>query len=260
MRLLIADDEDYAREGLIESIPWEKYGIDEIMQAKDGREALTISGWFRPDIVLTDIRMPKLNGLEFAERLIRQCPDSKLLFMSGYMEIEYLKKVISLDAVEFVEKPIELDKVEQAVKKYFTVRIAWVFGLNGKNFIKTMLRLGRERGAVSVVDDQIGSPTYTYDLARLLVDMIQTERYGRYHATNEGICSWYEFACEIFKQAGMDQVKVTPVDSASYPAKAKRPSNSRMSKEKLTENGFERLPDWQDALSRYLKELEKQEA
>ena len=150
--------------------------------------------------------------------------------------------------------------VEQAVKKYFTVRIAWVFGLNGKNFIKTMLRLGRERGAVSVVDDQIGSPTYTYDLARLLVDMIQTECYGRYHATNEGICSWYEFACEIFKQAGMDQVKVTPVDSASYPAKAKRPSNSRMSKEKLTENGFERLPDWQDALSRYLKELEKQEA
>lgn len=117
MRLLIADDEDYAREGLIQSIPWEKYGIDEIMQARDGREALTISGWFRPDIVLTDIRMPKLNGLEFAERLVRQCPDSKLLFMSGYMEIEYLKKAISLDAVEFVEKPIELEKVEQAVKK-----------------------------------------------------------------------------------------------------------------------------------------------
>lgn len=117
MRLLIADDEDYAREGMIESIPWEKYGIDEIMQASDGREALTISGWFRPDIVLTDIRMPKLNGLEFAERLIRQCPDSKLLFMSGYMEIDYLKKAISLDAVEFVEKPIELDKLEQAVRK-----------------------------------------------------------------------------------------------------------------------------------------------
>ena len=117
MRLLIADDEDYAREGLIASISWEKYGIDEIMQARDGREALAISMWFRPDIVLTDIRMPKLNGLEFAERLIRQCPDSKLLFMSGYMEIEYLKKAISLDAVEFVEKPIELDKVEGAVKK-----------------------------------------------------------------------------------------------------------------------------------------------
>ena len=117
MRLLIADDEDYAREGLITSISWDKYGIDEIMQARDGREALTISTWFRPDIVLTDIRMPKLNGLEFAERLIRLCPDSKLLFMSGYLEIEYLKKAISLDAVEFVEKPIELEKVEGAVKK-----------------------------------------------------------------------------------------------------------------------------------------------
>ena len=148
--------------------------------------------------------------------------------------------------------------VEELLKKYFTVRIAWVFGLNGKNFIKTMLRLGKERGAVSVVDDQIGSPTYTYDLARLLVDMIQTDRYGRYHATNEGLCSWYEFACEIFRQAGMDQVKVTPVDSASYPAKARRPFNSRMSKEKLTENGFERLPAWQDALERYLKALEAQ--
>ena len=145
--------------------------------------------------------------------------------------------------------------VEQNVQKYFIVRIAWVFGVNGKNFIKTMLRLGKEKGDVSVVDDQIGSPTYTYDLARLLVDMIQTDKYGRYHATNEGLCSWYEFACEIFRQAGMDEVKVTPVDSDGFPAKAKRPSNSRMSKEKLTENGFERLPSWQNALERYLKAL-----
>ncbi len=145
--------------------------------------------------------------------------------------------------------------VEQNVQKYFIVRIAWVFGVNGKNFIKTMLRLGKEKGAVSVVNDQIGSPTYTYDLARLLVDMIQTDKYGRYHATNEGLCSWYEFACEIFRQAGMDEVKVTPVDSDGFPAKTKRPSNSRMSKEKLTENGFERLPSWQNALERYLKAL-----
>ncbi len=143
--------------------------------------------------------------------------------------------------------------VEELLDKYFIVRIAWVFGVNGKNFIKTMLRLGKERGKVSVVDDQIGSPTYTYDLARLLVDMIQTDKYGRYHATNEGLCSWYEFACEIFKKAGMDSVEVTPVTSAEYPAKAARPFNSRMSKEKLTENGFERLPSWQDALERYLK-------
>ncbi len=147
--------------------------------------------------------------------------------------------------------------VEELLEKYFTVRIAWVFGVAGKNFIKTMLRLGKERGAVSVVNDQIGSPTYTYDLARLLVDMIQTDRYGRYHATNEGLCSWYEFAVEIFRQAGMDEVKVTPVSSDQFPAKAVRPANSRMSKEKLSDNGFERLPSWQDALGRYLKAIEE---
>lgn len=146
--------------------------------------------------------------------------------------------------------------IEELLDKYFTVRIAWVFGVAGKNFIKTMLRLGKERGAVSVVDDQVGSPTYTYDLARLLVDMIQTERYGRYHATNEGECSWYEFAVEIFRQAGMDEVRVTPVSSSEFAAKAVRPENSRMSKEKLSDNGFTRLPDWQDALSRFLKEIE----
>lgn len=145
--------------------------------------------------------------------------------------------------------------VEELLEKYFTVRIAWVFGVAGKNFIKTMLRLGKERGAVSVVNDQIGSPTYTYDLSRLLVDMIQTERYGRYHATNEGLCSWYEFAVEIFRQAGMEEVSVTPVSSDQFPAKAVRPSNSRMSKEKLSDNGFDRLPTWQDALGRYLKAI-----
>ena len=145
--------------------------------------------------------------------------------------------------------------VEELTEKFFIVRIAWVVGVAGKNFIKTMLRLGEERGAVSVVDDQVGSPTYTYDLARLLVDMIQTDRYGRYHATNEGLCSWYEFAKEIFRQAGMDQVQVTPVTSDQFPAKATRPSNSRMSKEKLQENGFTPLPTWQDALGRFLKEI-----
>ncbi len=144
--------------------------------------------------------------------------------------------------------------VEDLLEKYFIVRIAWVFGVNGNNFIKTMLRLGKERGAVSVVNDQIGSPTYTYDLAKLVVDMIQTDKYGIYHATNEGFCSWYEFACEIFKQAGLD-VEVTPVDSSAFPVKAKRPNNSRMSKVELDKNGFKRLPTWQDALSRYLEEI-----
>ena len=143
----------------------------------------------------------------------------------------------------------------ETLEKFFLVRIAWVFGVNGKNFIKTMLNLGKTRDHLPVVADQIGSPTYTYDLARLLVDMIETDRYGRYHATNEGLCSWYEFACEIFKQAGMN-VTVSPVTSDQYPAKAKRPMNSRMDKSKLDEMGFKRLPSWQDALGRYLKEIQ----
>ena len=145
--------------------------------------------------------------------------------------------------------------LKKYVDKYFIVRISWVFGINGNNFIKTMLRLGRENGAVKVVDDQIGSPTYTYDLARLLVDMIESDRYGAYHATNEGICSWYEFAKEIFRAAGMNDVSVTPVKSGEFPVKAKRPKNSRMSKEKLVANGFSLLPAWQDAVARYIKEL-----
>lgn len=142
--------------------------------------------------------------------------------------------------------------VEDGLDQYFILRIAWVFGVNGKNFIKTMLRLGKEKGAVSVVHDQVGSPTYTADLAVLVVDMIQTEKYGIYHVTNEGFCSWYEFACHIFKEAGME-VEVTPVSSDAFPAKAKRPSNSRMDKSKLIENGFTPLPAWEDALKRYLK-------
>ena len=142
-------------------------------------------------------------------------------------------------------------EVEEHVKKFFIVRIAWVFGVNGKNFIKTMLRLGENNKTIKVVNDQVGSPTYTYDLARLLVDMIETDKYGRYHATNEGLCTWYEFAKEIFRQAGMD-VEVVPVTSEEFPARARRPHNSRISKEKLAEAGFERLPAWQNALERYL--------
>lgn len=144
--------------------------------------------------------------------------------------------------------------VQELLEKYFIVRIAWVFGINGKNFIKTMLRLAETNKRLTVVNDQYGSPTYTYDLARLLVDMVLTEKYGVYHATNEGICTWYEFACEIFKQAGID-MEVVPVTAAEYQAKAKRPENSRMSKDKLTDNGFDRLPPWQDALKRYLEAI-----
>lgn len=148
--------------------------------------------------------------------------------------------------------------VTEILEKYFIVRIAWVFGVNGNNFIKTMLNVGKRFPELRVVNDQIGTPTYTYDLARLLVDMVETEKYGYYHATNEGgYISWYDFACEIFKQAGYD-TKVTPVTTEEYGlSKARRPFNSRLDKSKLTGNGFKSLPSWQDALSRYLKTLEK---
>lgn len=146
--------------------------------------------------------------------------------------------------------------VSSTLEKYFIVRIAWVFGKNGKNFIKTMLTLGEKYDTLRVVSDQIGTPTYTYDLSRLLVDMGESEKYGYYHATNEGgYISWYEFACEIFKASGMN-TKVVPVTTAEYGvSKAKRPFNSRLDKSKLTLNGFEPLPDWKDALCRYLKEI-----
>ena len=147
--------------------------------------------------------------------------------------------------------------VEEYLDKYFIVRIAWVFGVNGKNFIKTMLRLAETHKEINVVNDQTGSPTYTYDLAVLVADMAETEKYGRYHATNEGLCTWYEFAKEIFAQAGVD-IKVNPVSSEDFPAKAKRPHNSRMDKSRLTQNGFKLLPSWQDALKRYLEVLKNE--
>ena len=148
--------------------------------------------------------------------------------------------------------------VSELLEKYFIVRIAWVFGLNGNNFIKTMLKVGKKFDTLRVVNDQIGTPTYTLDLSRLLVDMIGTEKYGYYHATNEGgYISWYEFACEIFRQAGYT-TRVTPVTTAEYGlSKAARPFNSRLDKSKLVEAGFTPLPTWQDALSRYLKEIEE---
>lgn len=146
--------------------------------------------------------------------------------------------------------------VSSILSKYFIVRIAWVFGVNGNNFIKTMLNVGKKFDTLKVVNDQIGTPTYTYDLSRLLVDMIETDKYGYYHATNEGgYISWYDFACEIFKQASYT-TKVLPVTTEEYGvSKAKRPFNSRLSKEKLVKNGFSPLPDWKDALRRYLKEI-----
>ena len=144
--------------------------------------------------------------------------------------------------------------VQALLERYFIVRVSWVFGKNGNNFVRTMLRLAETKSELNVVCDQIGSPTYTADLAPLLCDMVVSEKYGVYHATNEGICSWAEFAEEIFRLAGKD-VKVNPVPTSEYPTRAARPLNSRMSKAKLEEMGFSRLPDWHNALARYLREL-----
>ena len=148
--------------------------------------------------------------------------------------------------------------VSQILQKYFIVRIAWVFGLNGKNFIRTMLNVAKTHDTVRVVNDQIGTPTYTFDLSRLLIDMVETEKYGYYHATNEGgFISWYDFTREIYRQAGLS-TEVIPVSTAEYGiSKAARPFNSRLSKEKLLEAGFKPLPTWQDALSRFLKEMKR---
>ena len=147
--------------------------------------------------------------------------------------------------------------VASTLEKFFIVRIAWVFGLNGKNFIKTMINVGKTHDTVRVVNDQIGTPTYTLDLARLLVDMVETDKYGYYHATNEGgYISWYDFCCELYKQYGL-QTKVIPVTTAEYGlSKATRPYNSRLDKSKLVEMGFTPLPDWKDAVKRYLAEAE----
>lgn len=144
--------------------------------------------------------------------------------------------------------------VQSLLEKYFIVRISWVFGKNGNNFVKTMLRLAETKAELSVVCDQIGSPTYTADLAPLLCDMVQTERYGVYHATNEGTCAWSEFTEAIFELAGR-QVVVHPIPTSAYPTRAARPLNSRMSKECLHSNGFQELPEWKNALARYLKEI-----
>ena len=150
--------------------------------------------------------------------------------------------------------------VKENLSKYFILRIAWVFGKNGKNFIRTMLNLAKTRDHLTVVADQIGTPTYTFDLARLVVDMIQTDKYGIYHVTNEGpYLSWFEFAKAIFEEAGITTMTVTPVTSEEYAAKAKRPSNSRMDRSKLVREGFTPLPEWRDALKRYLEVLKEEE-
>jgi dTDP-4-dehydrorhamnose reductase len=183
-----------------------------------------------------------------------------------YISTDYVFDGEGNKAFEVTDKPNPINyygqtkydgelEVQRSIDKYFIVRISWVFGSNGNNFVKTMLRLGKERDEISVVADQVGSPTYTYDLAGLLIEMIKTDKYGVYHATNEGYCSWYEFACEIFKQAGM-VVKVNPIKTEHYPTKAKRPKNSKLSKTQLVNNGFTPLQSYNKALNKLIPRID----
>jgi dTDP-4-dehydrorhamnose reductase len=187
--------------------------------------------------------------------------DSKFMYIStdyvfsGDKATEYIIDDLP-DPKSVYGKTKYLGEVEtQKHEKHFILRISWVFGKNGNNFIKTMIGLGKDKDSLNIVDDQLGSPTYTYDLAKLIADMIKTDKYGVYHATNEGVCSWYEFAQKIFEYLDIN-VKLNPITTDQYPTKAKRPKNSSMSKKSLIDNGFELLPPWQDALKRYLKEIE----
>ncbi len=226
------------------------------------------AAWTAVDLAEDEDKVEKVRAINAGgtKNIVRACKklDSKMIYLStDYVFDGQGSEAWQPDCKDY--KPLNVYgqtklegelSVSENLEKFFIVRIAWVFGLNGKNFIKTMLDIGKKHDTLRVVNDQVGTPTYTYDLARLLVDMMETDKYGYYHATNEGgYISWYEFACEIFNKAGY-ATRVVPVTTEEYGlSKAARPFNSRLSKAKLVEAGFEPLPTWQNALGRYLKEL-----
>ena len=264
---------------ILDSADFENYVKLDITDADAVREALCeikpdavvhCAAWTAVDAAEDEENIEKVYSINSAatENIAKVCKelDCKMVYIStDYVFDGQGEKPWEADCKDYAplsvygKSKLEGEKaVSSILDKYFIVRIAWVFGLNGKNFIKTMLNVGAKYDTVRVVCDQIGTPTYTLDLSRLLVDMLETEKYGYYHATNEGgFISWYDFTCEIFRQAGYS-TKVVPVTTAEYGiSKAARPFNSRLDKSKLAESGFEPLPDWRDALSRYLKEIEK---
>lgn len=247
----------------------DKYAVENVITDIKPDAVIHCAAWTAVDMAEDDDKVEKVRAVNVGgtQNIADACKeiDSKMLYLStDYVFDGQGTEPWKPDCKDY--KPLNVYgqtklegelAVSNTLEKYFIVRIAWVFGLNGKNFIKTMINVGKTHDEVRVVNDQIGTPTYTYDLARLLVDMCETDKYGYYHATNEGgYISWYDFACEIFKQAGYT-TKVNPVTTEEYGiSKAKRPFNSRLDKSKLSENGFELLPTWKDALQRYLKEIE----
>lgn len=240
--------------------------VNRVMQKVKPDAVIHCAAWTAVDAAEDNEDKVRLVNAVGTENIVKECKalDCKLIYIStdyvfdGKGDKAWLpdcKDYSPLNVYGKTKLEGEL-AVSENLQKYFIVRIAWVFGVNGKNFIKTMLSVGKTHNTVRVVNDQIGTPTYTYDLARLLVDMVESEKYGYYHATNEGgYISWYDFTKEIFRQAGYS-TEVVPVTTEEYGlSKAARPFNSRLDKSKLVENGFKPLPEWQDALSRYLKEI-----
>lgn len=247
----------------------DKASVKKVISEVNPDAVIHCAAWTAVDLAEDDDKIEKVRAVnaEGTKNVAEVCKalDSKMIYIStdyvfdGQGETPWkpdCKDYAPLNVYGQTKLEGEL-AVAETLEKYFIVRIAWVFGVNGKNFIKTMLNVGKTHDRVTVVCDQIGTPTYTYDLARLLVDMVETNKYGYYHATNEGgFISWYDFTKEIYKQAGY-ATEVVPVTTAEYGiSKAKRPFNSRLDKNKLVEAGFTPLPTWQDALSRYLKEIE----
>lgn len=263
---------------ILESSSFEKYVKLDITDAEAVRKALVeikpdavvhCAAWTAVDAAEDEENIEKVKAIntQGTENIAKVCKelDCKMVYIStDYVFNGQGEQPWDADCKDYAPLSVygktklegEL-AVSSILDKYFIVRIAWVFGLNGKNFIKTMLNVGAKYDTVRVVCDQIGTPTYTLDLSRLLVDMIESEKYGYYHATNEGgFISWYDFTCEIFRQAGYT-TNVVPVTTEEYGlSKAARPFNSRLDKSKLVKNGFKPLPDWKDALARYLKEIE----
>lgn len=247
----------------------DKVAVDEVLTRVNPNVVIHCAAWTAVDAAEDEENKEKVYSINFdgTKNIAQVCKklDIKMIYIStDYVFNGQGAEPWQPDCKEYKPLSVYGDSklkgelaVSEILDKYFIVRIAWVFGLNGNNFIKTMLNVGKKYDKVRVVNDQIGTPTYTYDLAKLLVDMSESDKYGYYHATNEGgYISWYNFACEIFKQAGYS-TNVVPVTTEEYGiSKAKRPYNSRLDKSKLIENGFKLLPAWQDALNRYLKEIE----
>lgn len=265
----IADSTAVTRMPYIQMDITDEKAVEEILLKEAPDVVVHCAAWTAVDLAEDDDKVSRVRAVNAlgTENIAKACRrlDCKMIYLStDYVFDGQGEKPWEPDCRDY--RPLNVygqTKLEGELavsgnlEKYFIVRIAWVFGVNGKNFIRTMLDLGKKHDTIRVVDDQIGTPTYTYDLARLLVDMLETDKYGYYHATNEGgYISWYDFACEIFRQAGYG-TKVIPVSTAEYGlSKAARPFNSRLDKRKLTENGFAPLPAWQDALRRFLEAAE----